>query len=317
MAFYYGSYDWDSILATIRDDLAGYDEWEVYDEQVANGICLKDLRTNKYLCVRKRVLIVYRYSSYDQYGAGIQASISTDWDSNNHLPSGTVKSVFGTLAGPDLGNNSTNSFQSYANTYFNDYMGSDDSYTVAMWTDKAGFALAVVNPFSYNPSSLYRTISFFMNVEFIPDGKKEFDDGLGNFYLVATRCDMGLISFENSGIDRAHIYARDTAFETAQSLGYCKHERGAIRSLGSGKVYFEFPYYYNETQLRTLSAQSKRWFLVAKDMGLAVGDIISWIDPDAGLTRKFFVAEVAATGSAANSGNFLVAIPYENADDYS
>lgn len=315
MAFYYGAYSWDQILATIRDDLASYDEWEVYDEQVANGICLKDLRTNKYLCVRKRVLRADANYTNKNILAGIQASISTDWDSDNHLPAGTIKGVAGALYWTWA---SSTEDLTRANYYLNNYMGSDDSYTVAMWTDKAGFVLAVVNPFSYDPGGTNDvTFGFFMNVEFIPDSRKEFDDGMGNFYLVATRCDFATHGTENHGVDFVHFYARDTYLETAKTIGYCRHERGAIRSLGSGKVYFEFPYYYNETQLKTLSAQSKRWFLVATDMGLAVGDIISWIDPDAGVTRKFFVAQVAATGTGGSSGNFLVAIPYENADDYS
>ena len=312
MAFYYGGYDWDSILATIRDDLASYSDcWEIYDDEVPNGICLKDLRTNRYLCLRKRTVWSWN-PSYNTRDAGIQACLSTEWDINNHVPAGSVKSVFGTLYSAyytDI---------SYANDYLNNYMGSDDPYTIAMWTDKAGFVLAVINPCSYDPATTVDwTCGFFMNVEFIPDDKKEFDDGMGNLYLIATTADMGTTPYENAGLDYKHNFARDVYYESGQSLGYCRHERYAIRSLGSGKVYFEFPYYYNEWQHKTLSAQTKRWFLVQKDMGIAVGDIISWIDPDAGVTRKFFVAHVAATGSGASSANFLVAIPYQNADDYS
>ncbi|WP_456467700.1 hypothetical protein, partial [Archaeoglobus sp.] len=133
-----------------------------------------------------------------------------------------------------------------------------------------------------------------------------------NFFLITRENWQPRSLPDNAGNTCAYVCARPYALNSGKRL-YDMHERGAIKSAGTGKVYFEFLYYFNDSDRNTVAAQTKRWFFVEKEAGIAVGDVVSWIDEANAVTRKFYVAEV---NSANRSEKFAVAIPYENAYEY-
>lgn len=305
MVFVAGAKTIDDFLSELAGYLIATGDWETADDQVSGGIALRHIPTNNYLTFVKASL---RTNSIDSDGkcVGIRATLSSQWDSVNHTWSGTTATV---MLGVFV--KSWDTSTAYDSTYLSNYMDDDNTYNIYYWVDKYGIIGVIDNPNSYT-SSYYWTVGCFFAIEYIPAAAREYNDGLSDFFMITKHNYQPRSIADNAGADYAYVCARPYSLQTAAKL-YDQHERGAIKSGGNGKVYFEFPYYFNDSARSIVAAQTKRWFFVEENMGIAIGDVISWIDEDAAVTRKFYVAEV---NSANRSEKFAVAIPYENAYEY-
>lgn len=311
MVFVAGAKTIDDFLSELAGYLIATGDWETADDQVSGGIALRHIPTNNYLCLKKDWLRTKDYSG-DPYMrvSGIRAVLSSAWDATNHIWSGSISNVMIGLFEKWIDN--SNAWES---TYINNYMDADNTYNIFYWVDKYGVIGVIDNPNSYNPAgntNSTATVGCFFAIEYIPAAAREFNDGYSDFFLITKENWHPRSLSDNAGTNYAWKCARPYSLETASKL-YDQHERGAIKSGGNGKVYFEFPYYFNDSARSIVAAQTKRWFFVEENMGIAIGDVISWIDEDAAVTRKFYVAEV---NSANRSEKFAVAIPYENAYEY-
>jgi|GEM_PF-4339768 hypothetical protein len=308
MVFVAGAKSIPDFLSEIESYLVATGDWETADDQVTNGIALRHIPTNNYLSIVKKVHRTEK-NDPDPRSTGLKIALSSEWDSVSHLPSGSVYYVHAGLFEAWYWGG-----HSYTETYLNNYMDADNTYNISYWVDKYGLICAIANPNSYNPANntgATATVGCFFAIEYIPVAGREFNDGLSDFYLITAQNWKPRNINENAG-GFAHSCARPYSLMTPSRL-YDQHERGAIKSAGNGKVYFEFPLYFNDSARTIVSAQSKRWFLVAQNVGIAISDVISWIDEANAITRKFYVAEV---NSANRAEKFAVAIPYENAFEY-
>ncbi|MBO8182049.1 MAG: hypothetical protein H0Z28_04550 [Archaeoglobus sp.] len=308
MVFVAGAKTIDDFLSELAGYLVATGDWETADDQVSGGIALRHIPTNNYLCLVKTYLRNDDDNSY-QKTTGIRAVLSSQWDSENNTWAGSYNSVMIGLF-EKWGSYSA----TYEATYLNNYMDADNTYNISYWVDKYGVICAIANPNSYSPqgTSYTATVGCFFAIEYIPVAAREYNDGLSDFFMITKQNWQPRDLAEGVGSNYAWVCARPFSLETASKL-YDQHERGAIKSSGNGKVYFEFPLYFNDSGRSIVAAQTKRWFFVEENMGIAIGDVISWIDEENAVTRKFYVAEV---NSANRSEKFAVAIPYENAYEY-
>jgi hypothetical protein len=309
MVFVAGAKTLDDFLSELAGYLVATGDWETADDQVSGGIALRHIPTNNYLCLKKTY--GYRTRKDLNYGgyrvAGIVACISSQWDSANHTWAGSYNYVMIGLF------ENWDSYNRYDDDYFNNYMDSDDFYEITYWVDKYGVVGVISNPINYQPRNNSDTVGCFFAIEYIPAAAREYNDGLSDFFLI-TKENWQPRSLEDNdtNADFAFVCARPFSLNSKTRL-YDEHERGAIKSAGNGKVYFEFPIYFNDSGRTIVAAQSKRWFFVDTEGGIAIGDVISWIDEENAVTRKFYTAQC---WSAARSEKFNVAIPYENAFEY-
>ncbi|WP_290597113.1 MULTISPECIES: hypothetical protein [unclassified Archaeoglobus] len=305
MVFVAGAKTIDDFLSELAGYLVATGDWETADDQVSGGIALRHIPTNNYLAFKKTYMRSDDDTSW-RLTTGIRAVLSSQWDSANHMWAGSFNSVMIGLF--ENWNDSTN----YADDYLNNYMDADNTYNISYWVDKYGVVGVIANPNNYNPESTRGAVGCFFAIEYIPAAAREYNDGLSDFFLITKQNWQPRDIADNAGSEYAYVCARPFSLETASKL-YDQHERGAIKSSGNGKVYFEFPLYFNDSGRSIVAAQTKRWFFVEENMGIAIGDVISWIDEENAVTRKFYVAEV---NSANRSEKFAVAIPYENAFEY-
>ena len=277
----------------IKELLTATEDW-VHVVTLSDRMALRHVPSNRYLTIQRKIVS-------PNYHAGIQFILSSAFDYVNNQPAGSVKAVFAPLYySSDW--NKTNYFY---NTYI---ISSIMTYPVTIWTDRRGFLLVIQNPYSYSDGA---SLSVFVNVEYIPTIHREYNDGMEGFFMHAIRNDFSFGTTTNGGLGTAHYCARDVALET-QSRLFCLHQKKAFMSHGSGKIYFEFPTYYNDVEKMIVSANTKRWFLLENDPKVPPGFIVKWQDGQT--LRKFYIARVYPLNYPPSGIN--VAIPYSNAYDY-
>jgi len=296
MGFVSGLKDMDTILGEWAGALDATTDWTLVDNQVApyGGVALQHV-SGYYLTIRKNRKAWY-YNGYKRK-AVIQFVLSSDFDTVNHQPSGSQQYVEFSVYYYSSSNSAD-----YSDDFITNYMDADDFYEVTYWADKYGLIGTLSTPF--NSPYAGTTYGAFFAIEAIPSTAREYNDGLTDFFMLVIA----------NGGSSDYTYARPFSLNTT-SRAYDQHERYAYKSLGNGKVYFEFPYYFNDTARNTPAAQTKRWFLIddVNISGIAKGDIINWIDNNAGVTRQFYVAQA---WSQQVSTVINVAIPYSNAYQY-
>jgi len=290
MPFFKGWLSFSMLCDKIKELLTATEDW-VHVVTLDDRMALRHVPSNRFLTLQRKIV---------GNCPGVQFILSSAFNLDNHSPSGTIKAVFAPIY---YHSNSTR-----ANEFFNLYVNNPSVYQfpVTLWADRRGFLFAIQNPYTYSDG-----VSFgvFVNVEYIPLVHREYNDGLEGFFMLVIRNDQATGTTTNGGLGTIHYFARDLAIES-QYKHWEAHERGAIKSWGSGIGYFEFPTYYNDIERRTVSAITKRWFF-ADGVSLPDNYVIRWQDRQ--VTRKFIVVRVQATNPTVG---FNVAIPYSNAYDY-
>lgn len=218
---------------------------------------------------------------------GATLKIGSGWDATNKTPNGTV--------------------ETYGANLF--YSGGDLNariFSHMVYVDKFGFFWNIYNPYSDANSN-----GALIKVEFIPLTAKEYNDGASSIFV---HCDTYPTqrSYETEYIPY-YAYGQYLIRKGDSNFIAYTATLKAFKSTGNNKIYFEFPRLHNNPTTYTSPIyQTKRWFYVNK-VGLAVNDVISWLDPDNVTIHKFIITEI---GSARGKSDIYYAIPYENAYMY-
>lgn len=307
MGFHYGQYSLPGLVAEIAAELDATSDFAIIDSEVTGGYALRYKDQNLYLMIEAVTNGDYgkSYSSSGTYYAkfsGIGMRFSSDWDTANHVPAGTIRRY---AFAPLFCNTTTPSTAR---------LGLDSTFQVNYWVDKYGLIGVIQNPYADN----YASGAFFA-LEFVPDTSKEFSDGFTNVMAFTKRnYDYWYNGSSNypSEDSEAYYYHALRPFDAETGLTLIKEDEITLgyRSLGNSKVYFEFATTFNErVNWRTPIFQTKRWFFVREDSGLSLNDVVSWLDVDQVTVHKFFIT---AAISPDVSTKVIVGIPYENAYQY-
>ena len=281
------------IIATLAAELAATPDFVIHDDQVNGGYCLHYAKNNAYLTIQL-IQSVYHGS---QYGGGIAFVVSSGWNAETHLPEGTIQRGMAQL-------------YSYSGTVPMAVFADDRRYPYSFWIDKFGIVGNI-----YNPYSDYTSCGAMIALEFMPETWKEYSDQYTGIFLWTYRNRTYTAPSYGPNIANYYYYhLRPYILSTYTSIVETSAYKNAFRSLGNSKVYFEFPYYHNETaRWDSPVAQTRRWFEVNKATGIAVNDVVSWLDPDGVTVRKYLIVEC---GSAGTTTSQYFAIPYSNPVNY-
>lgn len=311
MEYVAGGFTGAQIVANLTNMLVGHPNFEMHDDQTLHGYTLKYIPDDSYLtiCLDNGTLSSSTNSSGQllRHAIGIGVWYSSDWDIATHTPSGSQMRALIPLW-------STNAYSSYPSGNIPIVLGEEYLFDLSMWVDQHGFELVVNNN---NTRSGFFGRGAFASGVFAPVDKREFNDAFSSFFFhCKPHVDVNSPRADNdTGIGVDHARFLDLRpFEMAASVNLVNNSDHvqAYRSLGNSKVYFDMPVFHNERQHhRTPILVSKRWFPVSDLSGLAVNDILQWIDPDETppVTRKYIVKRVHSS----LAGFYHVAMPYENA----
>ena len=253
-----------------------------------NKICFKYKPENKF------IMIFATYNSYSSaYYYNLQIQIGSAYDSATKTISGNLEKYGGLV-------NST-SVNTQEALYF-----ANRTYSHQLFIDRDGIFWNF-----YNTITGENNNGWMLQIEFLPIAKKEYDDASSgifvNFFSYPTAHSVNL-GYYNAG---QYFVCKDTYKLIDESKMLY-----AFKSLGNNKIYFEFPRIHNNPGTWSNPIyQSKRWFLVSKT-GLAVNDVISWLDSDNVTVHKFIVCEVGGAKSG-TIPTYYIAIPYDNPVMYS
>ncbi len=286
------------IMQSIHDDFVALPEFETVVEVAPNEYAFKKVDENLYIHIKED------FRSYrDDYWMGFSFFFSSDWDTTNKVGSGTMKEL-------NIPIYEYGSYEERHDTYAEREPYLLLNYDLKYFLDKYGVQAVLRNPHShsYGPS-----VSTIFNLEFIPVAAREFDDGMNSLFAWKHECSAidNTLNHKNA-VRGLNYHSINNAYKLFNE------PKPAFKSPGNNKIYFEFPYYYNDFSTNaylTPIARTRRFFQVNKnDAGLIANDIITWIDPDGATLRKFIVLEVTSEDGSTPT---FYAIPYENAYQYS
>lgn len=308
MGFHAGNYSIPALIAEMVAELAATPDWTVWDANTPGGYCLLYVPDETYLTIQVRYDKYTRIGATAYYWTGIAFRFSSMYNLDTHEPTGSIDNGFVPLY-----------WHSNSSGYLPVMVDTDHQYPVMYWVDKYGIQAVIQNPFRTSVSDL----GAFFTLEAIPAAKREFSDGY-RALCFHCRSSNGLTWDDQATVaDQNYYFLNVRPFHTKQmgSLVNYHTQQDAYRSLGNSKIYFEFPYFHNETMdfnpdvqrdYLTPIYQTRRWFVVSPAGGLAVNDIVSWLDPDGVTVRKFIVGDFRGE----TDPNLLVAIPYDHAYEY-
>lgn len=178
------------------------------------------------------------------------------------------------------------------------------TYSHTLWVDKYGFFWNFWNPYTD-----YSSQGFLLAMEFVPVAFKEYDDGSSRIILWQTAAQTNAGTYADTTYYRVGQYS---VFQSNDFMFEYTNMTRAYKSLGNNKIYFDFAKYHkNPPTYSNPFVTSKRTF-VANKVGLAVNDVLSWINPDTSSVHRFIITEVGSGGSSGTNAYYF-AIPYENA----
>ena len=234
---------------------------------------------------------------------GIGVDIYTAWNPATHLGSGTLNHFY------------IQTFHRIDGDIDQTYSDESRAISVQMWIDEYGMVGVTQNPSAINAVSnpCAGTGTFFM-LEFVPYTHREVNDGLSDmfFAMIPNYLEAGQGIPSDNDKEYYMYYGRGATLCSQYDYFDQSKVKYAYKSLVNNKVYFEFPYWYNTRDYDAPVYQTKRWFFVNTDEGLAAGDVISWVDTDEAITRQFYIGAV----SGITGNTMLFAIPYSNAYQY-
>lgn len=243
----------------------------------------------------------FKFQSSWACAAGIGVDVFTAWNATTHLGSGTLNHFF------------IQTWHRYDNEIDQTYSDESRPISVQMWIDEYGFIGTTQNLANYwsNP---YPSGAFFM-LEFVPYTHREVNDGLSDMFwaMIPTYKEEGQGMPADNDKEYYMMYGRGATLCSQYDYFDQDKIKYAYKDLSNSKVYFEFPYWYNTRDYDAPLYQTRRWFFVNCNEGLAAGDVISWVDADEGVTRQFYIGAMV---SANLTEPKLFAIPYSNAYQY-
>ncbi len=228
---------------------------------------------------------------------GIRINVSTGWDGVLYEPTGTVYTMYIVVTAHAAYNANPTNLDSEAerDIWWN------KKYQCIYYIDAGGLNLWYRNPYITNVDDS-RTILF--NLEIIPVADREYSDGFSDIFMSVI--DYGT-AFNASEEDKDYPSLRP--FNYVGSANMWQYTTKAYSSAGTGELYIDFPWYYNDpgTFLDPI-AQTKRWFVVDEANTDALPlDVVVW--DDNGTTRSYLIVDML---TATETGpNYFIGIPFE------
>lgn len=309
MGFHAGNYTIPQLVAEIAAELAATADWEIVDEAYSGGYALRYIPDSTYMTIATYTGAKLGYysgnSSYTAQACGIAVRFASAYDTETHAIGGTYQNGIVPLF---VKGNAAPSIALLNDTHF---------YPVKYWVDRYGFILGIDNPYSDESSSGALAV-----MEVPPAATREYSDGFRlPIWHVSRNFDTNPTGFNGNEANTfpenstTYHYQNLRPFNLATQTDIVQYSgiRSAYRADSNSKIYFEFPFFYNSTNYKTPLVQTRRWFLISTAGGLAVDDIISWLDADGVTVRKFIVAQISCPDT---TSKLYAAIPYQNAYDY-
>ncbi len=253
--------------------------------------CVKILNENKYILFRS--MPKYKNGSYFYTDIGI--SIGSNWDDVNCLitsPEDYRACLYGQI-GWDVSEQVSD-----ADAFINRI------YSHTVYIDEFGIFWNIYNPYTDGVANGVNII-----IEFVPTSWKEYNDGASSIIIRNTTY-PNMSSLTTKG----YHFGQPSVVQTDTDMIDLDHYELAFKSSGNNKIYFNFPRVHNFSGLHNnVIYQTRRFFFVSK-IGLAVNDVISWIDVDGTTIRKFIVLDLG--GARGTRGDYYIAFPFDNAAQY-
>jgi hypothetical protein len=307
MVFISTTADAPTICATMAQALAVTDDWEEADSGYTAGNAVKHIPSGTFVAFKVASMRCSTDADSRSTGAGIQLIFSSEWDMEAHVPSGSIR--YGAIV--------LSVSTSYTDSVPISTVSTPNVMSARLHIDRYGIIGNIVN-------TATNGVGQFISLEAISSSAQEYDDGNRPIFFTAlptitnvfgrmggSNSVVGVGLPNTNGISYLHVRGLSlTTNTTPISTDYLTPS--AYRSTGNNKVMLEFPILdavVISGNYRAPIFRTYRWFKVASDGGLAVGDIINWLDSDNVTIHKFIVVDIA-------QGN-LYAIPYENPFDYS
>lgn len=306
MGFHAGNYTIPQLIAEIAAELVATPDWEMIDEDYSGGYALRYIPDSTYMTIATKAggIIGMYNADWKCYATGIAIRFASAYDIATHSIDGTYQNGIVPLFS---GSNVTPSISLLDETH---------TYPVKYWVDRYGFVAAIDTPYDNNDSS-----GALVVLEAPPAAWREYSDGFRLPSLHVLRNNNRFKAYTNSSNypvgdnSTSYYYQNLRPFNIATHTDLVEYSscRSAYRANSNSKIYFEFPYTHNSKDYKTPYMQTRRFFLVHTAAGLAVDDIVSWLDVDGVTVRKFIIAQISSPDTTAK---YYAAIPYDNAYDY-
>ncbi len=280
MAFFSGATDMDALIDLIADQLIATGAWGTADGTLTAGAhpakrAITHLTDTNFFVMFDRNL---QANPAGQNANEIRVQISTGFNTGTHVPSGTIQTTGIPTEAANGGTNAT----------ANNKTGSHWT-----WVDASGVTLVS----TWGATSL---VDFTVMFTLERNTAKEYADGFTNFFCASIAnanpfcgngSSGGLYYGNRTGSaqqdwSRAMV-VRPFNFVYYTTNGDPQADKGAMelffgayKSPGNSKVYFEFPFFSNNTtQLqRSPIAQTARFFYLAvPGNGMADGDLVTYV----------------------------------------
>lgn len=309
MTLYNGSYTLTQLLAIFRTEFGGFDNFTIVDDNYdSNGsFCVKYNAEDLYLDFWKTGTNLANAqhgsnnSAYMQYATswacatGIGIEVWTAWNASTHVGSGTRKRYF------------IPSFVEYDQGITNSYSSDTYQISVQMWIDKYGFIGATQNA---TVTSRPQAEGIYFICEFVPTTRWEYDDGHSDMFWSTIHTYMHGQG-DPSDDDSTYYMLNGRGAEHSSITDWYDQTKNkyAFKSSSNSKVYFNFPFWYENKDFDKPVYKTKRWFFLNNVKGISTNDIISWLDLEAATVRKFLCVEASCSQTTTK---YYIAIPYEN-----
>jgi len=314
MGFHTGNYTISAFIAEMVADLVATVDFILIDNAApTDGFCIQHVPSSLYVRIAKSAgrNIRYTTSTNNFLWTGIEFSFSTGYDAGTHAATGTIHSGAAPLFGGSTGVNNIG------------LLDDTQTFAITYYTDRFGLVAAIEN---LNQSQNYRN-GLAVVLEFVPVADRTYADG---YTPVVYSCKIGgydPVSPWSLTDHATYSYLNLRPFFRAQQVPLVNipGTTKAFRSVGDGKIYFDFPTIHNTTSQENQSGEeyyadpvvlSKRFFFGSTAGGLTAGDAVTWTDnsdPLLPVDRSFILCEYK---SSLRTDGLLLAVPYANAYPY-
>lgn len=309
MTLYNGNYTLTQLLTIFRTEFAGFSNFTVVDNNYdsAGSFCVKYNAEDLYLDFWKTGNELVnaqhgdsngRYMTYETSWAsatGIGIEVWSAWDNVTHTGSGTRKRYF------------IPTFVDYDQGIAASYSSATYQIGVQMWIDKYGFMGATQNP---AVTSRPQTVGVYFICEFIPDAFRAMSDAGSDMFWSTKHTSLHGQGYPSENDSTYYqLNGRGNAIAYIDDWYDQDKNKEAFKSTLNSKVYFNFPYWFDDRNFDDPVYKTKRWFFLNNTEGISTNDIISWLDLGEATVRKFICIEASCT---ATTTKLYIAVPYEN-----
>ena len=325
MGYHTGNYTISAFLAEMVADLVATVDFELIDNAAAaarwtEGYCIRYIPDDLYITIAKtggtgdNGMTTRSSASYIYAYTGIVFVFSTGYDVGTHSPTGTIYAGAAPLFGGIYSGQVADL----------NLIGDTVTFPITYYADRFGVVAAIQNS---NSTQSYRHGLYFA-LEFIPVAARLYADGLSSamFHCKVGGNHNGLTLWaDTQHIPQSYLDLRPFSRFQNSPLPNLYGALKAYRSVGAGKVFFEFPLFHNTSAVEMPTCdveytipiyRTRRWFLATPLGNISAGDEVVWTDnsdPLLPADRTFVLCDYSST---LYSDNLYFAVPKTNAFQY-